>query len=207
MVAVKFKAAVNLEVKDPEKSAIFFGQALSLAFDYQKSELVPYYGEFAVQLVKTAHDSQSRALAAKTLQTAISLFQDAVKQEPREPTLWYGLSNLYVAQARLLNQPVNPQAEASALQAVALAPKRVEVLYFLVQALILEKKYEQAVVISRQITEILPDSGQARWRLGEAYAAAGNNKQAMASAAMAISLGFNPSDEELKWFKKISATK
>ena len=197
-------ASVNQAVADQ-----YFQRAISLPFNFDKTQTAQKYGEFAMSLERSATAAQ-QDIVKQVSDHAIAALNDALAIEPGYPILWQELSQVYLFQnlknGRLTS--VNPNAEYAINRAIALAPKREEPQLALVQIKASEGDLLGSIKLLENLEAEFPLDSNLPGQLAMLYNLQGNTEAAVTSMEKAIKMGYNfSSASEEQWLVNYYANK
>jgi eukaryotic-like serine/threonine-protein kinase len=124
-----------------------------------------------------------------TLNSAIQLYNEALKRDPGFGLAYAGLADAYLDLYRFTKDPALPQkALGAALQADQLSGSKPEVHFSLGSVYMATGKNTEAVAEFKRALELAPNSDEGYRRLGSAWLAAGHKDDALAAYQQSVRL-------------------
>ena len=154
-----------LEVPDIHAAKAYFDKAANSSFIYDRSELGRRYQDFIYHLTTDAKEQADPAFLKSSLDSAVAVAEQNVKEAPDDPAQWLRLADIYYLQARLTKTPLNPGADAAIHKVIALAPNQIEPFVCLVQNDALGHHLDEAAAISSRAVAVAPNNSAAHWVL------------------------------------------
>lgn len=186
---------------DPVKANDYFNKAMSLPFNFDKTETGGKFADFATSFSRSASEA-NRSLAATVLENSISYMQRALAAQPDNPILWQRVSVLYLykgLQAGSIGS-VDIRSEQAVNKAIALAPKREEVYLALAQLHGIKGNLEEAKKVLLEAIALFPTDQGAKAQLSTIYRVDGKLDLAAQFMEKAFEQGYGfGSYGEVKW--------
>ncbi|MBI2099196.1 O-antigen ligase family protein [Candidatus Uhrbacteria bacterium] len=124
-------------------------------------------------------DSMTKEDARVLLDRAILEMKQNINEAPNDFAYRYELGNLYLERAILFGPEDLNAAEEAYAAAEPYSPRRQALFFQLASVKYLKRQIGEAVSLLEKAISFNPDIGQARWRLGIAYAYNGENGKAL----------------------------
>ncbi|MEK7452351.1 MAG: hypothetical protein AAB664_03350, partial [Patescibacteria group bacterium] len=137
-------------------------------FIYDEAYLAHTYQTFFADTLEITQTQTSTTNQIK--QSAIAVFQSAVKKSPLRANLWYDYSILYMLDASASSKTIPPEVFFIAEQAKKLAPPHIEAQVVLANLYELNHDIKSAMTIALQALETAPNDPELLWSLGSFYA-------------------------------------
>ncbi len=186
---------------DSARSSNYFDIAISLPFNFDKTETASKYADVASGWARGATE-KTESMAVANLDRAISYMQIALEVQPDNPILWQRILTLYLYRGVQVDgkYAINPKAEEALNKAILLAPEREE--SYLNKAQILGVKGDlvgaQKVLEEAQI--IFPVDFNLKIQLATILRAQGKIAESVVVYEKALEAGYNfASYNEIKW--------
>jgi len=205
IVALETAKAVNYGYAyssvDLAKSYDFYQRAMTLPFNFDKTQSAQKYAETALNAAR-ASTPETEAQVLKFLDGAIAALNDALKDEPNYPILWMDLSQTYIFKGvdngKLVN--LDPRAEEAINRAIELSPVREEGYISLAQLRAVEGRWAEAEQIIKNLLVKFPKDSSLVVQLANFYRDENKTQEAVKILEDAQSKGFTFSSfSEMKW--------
>lgn len=174
---------------NPKTAGDYFASALSLPFNLDPRETANRYSDFTSRLLMTATASTSPDFIGEQIDNSTKTQKAVAESVDNDPILWMRYANDQMNQALVRNTDVKVSIPAIN-KAIALAPKRVELLQLKIQLDGYIKDWADAAKTAQQIVEYNPFYPQYRWQLAMASYLSGNIPQAVKAGDEAVARGF-----------------
>ncbi len=185
---------------DPHKAADYFASALSLAFNLDPRETVNRYSDFTHRLLNMENKNVKIEFITEQVDKATAAQRSITEQVKNDPLLWMRLAIDEMDEAIIHNRSLDA-ARTAANEAIALAPKRVELLQLNIQIAGYTKNWAAAVSAAEEIVKLSPYNASVRWQLAMAYYLLGRMEDAVAQADKSIEDGFKFSQlQQFAWY-------
>lgn len=194
---------------DADKALSYFEKAVTLPFNFDKTETASKFSEFATTFVRST-PGVDREKAVKIFQASTGALLDALDTQPDNPILWQRLASNYIYMALLLpeQKDFGSKAEQAINKAIILAPKRQEGYFTLAQIRAMQSNLDEAQTIIRAVMEDYPKDALVKAQLASYLRFGGKTDEAVGFAEQALELGYKiPSYAEAKWLVDYYAQK
>jgi len=175
---------------DPYSAKAHFDRAAQSAFVFDRGAVGNRYEDFAVRLVEDKSSDMAPAFANSALDASIAVLERAVSEVSTDPKLWFHLAYLYAEKAHFNKAAPDPRGDADIQRAIALAPSRIEPLFYSIQYDMLEDHFDRALAVAQHVVQVAPYDGQARWVLAQVYRSLHQDDLAIGEAAQATEWGY-----------------
>jgi FimV-like protein len=185
---------------DMQKAANYFDAALSVRFNLDPRDTANRYSDFAVRILNSDLAKTNQSLVAQQIDKATQAQLAIAEKTQNDPILWMHLANDEMVQAIIHNQSADLSKPAIA-KAIALAPKRVELLQLQLQLDGYKKDWADAALVAEKITSLNPYSPELKWQLAMAYYLNGRIADAVKTGDAAIAAGFKFTQlQQFAWY-------
>ena len=116
----------------------------------------------------------------------------AAERHPHEVAYPQWAGQIYMVMGEKIDPKYFSKAEAALQSAVALSPKKQELLFLMGRLYLLEKKFPEAIQVQKEAVMVAPDVNISHWFLGLTYVAVGQTEQGLQEMEFAKQLGFTP---------------
>ncbi|MDR3642607.1 MAG: O-antigen ligase family protein [Candidatus Doudnabacteria bacterium] len=186
---------------DPAKADEYFQRAVTLPFNFDKTQVAQKYAEFSINLERSA-TTATQATASKVSDESIAFLNEALATEPQYPILWQELAEVYlfknIQNGRLSS--VDPHAEIDIQKAIALAPGREEPLITEAQIQASEGNLTGSENILKNLEAEFPTDNTIPAQLATINRLGGKADEAAASMQKALDAGYAvTSASEAQW--------
>ena len=175
---------------DPYSAKAHFDRAAQSAFVFDRGAVGNRYEDFAVRLVEDKSSEVAPAFASSALDASIAVLERAVSEVSTDPKLWSHLAYLYAEKAHFNKAAPDPRGDADIQRAIALAPSRIEPLFYSIQYDMLEDHFDRALAVAQHVVQVAPNDGQARWVLAQVYRNLHQDDLAIGEAEQATHWGY-----------------
>lgn len=185
---------------DPKQAALYFKRATTLPFNFDLQETASKYADYALNLPGTELASKDPDFVRREVVEALLYQKQTAERIGNSPIVWDRLAGLQMINALINNQPLDSTIEVSINKAINLVPERIEMMQTLVQFRTLQKRYDEALTVAKQMIAINPRNPNIYWQLAVVQKEAGNTQAAAETVQQALAKGYNfRSFFELSW--------
>ena len=173
---------------NPQTSVEYFDSALKVAFNLDPAETANKYSDSVSTMVNDSTKQLSQEFITAQVDKVTSVQKAITEKVQNDPLLWMRLAIDEMNKALLHGEDVD-NSRYAINKALALAPKRVELLQLIIQLDGFKKDWAEAVTVTQKIIELSPQNTQARWQLAMAYYLNGQTELAVKAGDEAIAQG------------------
>jgi O-antigen ligase/tetratricopeptide (TPR) repeat protein len=151
-----------------KKAAESFKNVSSVSFNLDPTETANKYSEFVIKLSSASISNASIDFLKQEIVSAIKMQRQQAEKIKNHPILWMRLAQDEIAYAQITDQNF-AKAQDAADKAIALAPKRVDILQVNLQLASLQKRWAVATEVGEEIVRLNPYSANLKWQLALLY--------------------------------------
>ncbi len=177
---------------DYKAAAENFTKAATLPFNFDKTETAGRYADYAIAIAQSGLASADTEFVKQQLSAAFQ-YQKSVNQEVSNyPLAWLHQGGVKLLDDLLNNRPLGEEDEEAIYKAIALAPKRVELLQLLLQLRGYQQDFVRGAEVAAKMVELNPYRPQLKHQAGLAYFLAGEKEKGANLSLQALIEGYEP---------------
>lgn len=185
---------------NPVKASEYFNSALSLPYNFDKSESISKYSDFVSRILGDSSIKSTDEFKIKELERVNILQKQVAENVKNNPLLWMRVGVNEMNLAVVKSTPIENSKE-SINKAIALAPKRVELLQLYIQYNNFKQDWQDSTKVAEQIYSLNPYSPRLQWQLAISYYLVGRIEDAVKMADEAIANGYkNNQVQQFGWY-------
>ncbi len=190
------KASYHLEkahaANDFTTWSVEAARSLNVPVAFQ-GEVGVFLAERFVQLDKMDFPLDS---ATTTALEVASMLEDQSTLHPLTIAYPVWAAQIYAVLGEKIDPKYLDDGQRLAERALALSPRKQDILFILGRIHLLKKEFPQALQLQQEAVDVEPNIAISHWFLGLSYQAAGQSKEALVEIHRAFELGFYPSAEQ-----------
>lgn len=184
---------------DPQKSYDYFQTAINLPFNFDPLETSGRFADSAVNLLRNPPTGQSD-FVMKYFNSALTYEEQVNSEISNDPISLQRLVNLYLSEAIVSKQPLNPKAQKVLDKALALAPLRPELETLQARIYLFQNQTDKAEQVLKTLVDNFPSNLGAKMQFALFYNYTDRQQQAVVLAEQALDAGYQPSQaQDVLW--------